>query len=96
MEICSSSLCTDLSFPQGEGGLYIGYANENWSETDGIDYVSEVFTLVKFNTSCCICHESCERALVLYPQKAQDESSNNYVARKIESLRCSQGNDWKI
>ena len=62
MEICSSSLCTDLSFPQGEGGLNIGYANENWSETDGIDYVSEVFTLVKFNTSCCTCHESCERA----------------------------------
>ena len=29
MEICSSSLCTDLSFPQREGGLYIGYANEN-------------------------------------------------------------------
>ena len=25
MEICSSSLCTDPSFPPGEGGLYIGY-----------------------------------------------------------------------
>ena len=24
--------------------------------------MSEVFTLVKFNTSCCTCHESCERA----------------------------------
>ena len=28
MEICSSSLCTDPSFPQGEGRLYIGYAKE--------------------------------------------------------------------
>ena len=96
MEICSSSLCTDPSFPPRERGLYIGYAKENWSETDGIDYLSDVFTLLKFNTSCCTCHESCERALVLCPQKAQDESSNNFVARKIESLQRSQGNDWQI
>ena len=67
VEICSSSLCTDPSFPPRERGLYIGYAKENWSETDGIDYLSDVFTLLKFNTSCCTCHESCERALVLCP-----------------------------
>ena len=67
VDICSSSLCTDPSFPPRERGLYIGYAKENWSETDGIDYLSDVFTLLKFNTSCCTCHESCERALVLCP-----------------------------
>ena len=25
-----------------------------------VDYFSEVFKLVKFNTSCCTCHECCE------------------------------------
>ena len=65
-----------------------------------VDYFSEVFKLVKFNTSCCTCHECCEWVLGLCSWKAQDQYLRTTMSqKKIESLHDyprSPANDWLI
>ena len=65
-----------------------------------VDYFSEVFKLVKFNTSCCTCHECCEWVLGLCSWKAQDQYLWTTMSqKKIESLHDyprSPANDWLI